>query len=104
MLPVAPTARLKIVAGATPYTDNWTIDSLLAAFDASTILPFKNEKQPVPKLESDDEDETASPSPGADGSTGTTPEPGAEVTPEPTATAVPTDPPTPTPQFATGTS
>ncbi len=104
VLPVAPTARLKIVAGQTPYTDNWTIDSLLAAFDASTILPFKNEKQPVPKLESDDEEETASPSPGADGSTGTTPEPGAEVTPAPSETATPTPVPTSTPEFATGTS
>lgn len=54
-LPLPPATQATITAGKTPYTDNWTIDTYLNAFDQSLLVPFVNEKQPVPKLEADTE-------------------------------------------------
>lgn len=88
VLPQAPTSRLKITAGATPYTDNWTIDTLLSMFP--NYIPFKNEKQPPPANVSDDgsDDAAATPTPAGGGTGGATGDPGT-VTPEP-ATPAPT--------------
>lgn len=52
VLPPAPSTQMKsLKAGQTPYTDTWRIE------DVATDVPFINEKQPIPKMEADDEDE-----------------------------------------------
>ena len=68
ILPEAPSKQATITADKTPYTDNWTIDTLLSAFDPATVLPFKNEKQPPPALIADDGDDAeATAAPTTDG-------------------------------------
>ena len=69
ILPDPPAKQATITAGATPYTDNWTIDTVLSAFDPDTWLPFKNEKQPAPALKAEDDSTDAgqkTPEPGND--------------------------------------
>lgn len=66
VLPAPPSKQETITAGKTPYTDNWTIDTLLSAFDPAKLVPFKNEKQPPPAMKADDEvveDPNATPGP-----------------------------------------
>ena len=79
ILPEPPSKQATITAGQTPYTDNWTIDTVLDRFEEKTWVKFKNEKQPPPAMKADDEQGSGSggngggtPSapvtPGADGS------------------------------------